>query len=499
MSESTVKSQEAQLQQLLSALLDGELTDQQREELSELLASDASAREEYARMMQVHALMKWSAAAPATVATGFMPSEAGDIQADPMNTERAKTLPPAEAQTSKRSVLFGLTPWLMLAACLLLVVTGSYLLKPSPDGPNAAPQVAAASQKTGRITQQWKPVWADPNAEVANWSQLVVGQELDLVSGRIACLFDVGAEVILQGPAKVRVLGPMLLEVEHGDLTARVSEQGRGFSVKTAVGKVIDLGTEFGVSVADGGETELVVFDGMVDLHTNQVDESRESRNDKSHYRLEMGQGVRVASQGAMSRITNVDVDRYPRSSSFFQQRRAGTPVIAAVEDNLREMGVGHYYQISRGGFEEDCTAYVDRHYQWNGLSKAGLPEFLKGADYVLTFNDDKVLQDLVPTLKLSQPATVYVFWDVRMAVPEWLANDFEKADVQIGMDETKPAVQGRIAIGPGESVDKKFDVWQRQVLDFRQPLVLGGVGAKDYEVKGSMYGIAAAPLGEAL
>src|SRR5581483_6492803 len=40
-----------------------------------------------------------------------------------------------------------------------------------------------------------------------------------------------------------------------------------GFEVISAQGKVIDLGTEFGVAVAGGGATDVYVFEGQVRAH----------------------------------------------------------------------------------------------------------------------------------------------------------------------------------------------------------------------------------------
>jgi hypothetical protein len=49
-----------------------------------------------------------------------------------------------------------------------------------------------------------------------------------------------------------------------GRLTARVPRAALGFTVLSPGGKVVDLGTEFGLSVEEGGATTVRVFDGLV-------------------------------------------------------------------------------------------------------------------------------------------------------------------------------------------------------------------------------------------
>ena len=60
------------------------------------------------------------------------------------------------------------------------------------------------------------------------------------------------------------------------------------------------------------------------------------------------------------------------------------------------------YYEIVPGGMREDAVAFVDRDYQWNGVDAKGIPSYLVGGDYVKTFNDDKVAQNLVITVTLD-------------------------------------------------------------------------------------------------
>ena len=58
-----------------------------------------------------------------------------------------------------------------------------------------------------------------------------------------------------------------------GNVSVRCdSEAARGFVVKSAVAKVTDLGTEFGAAVDADRQTDLHVFQGMVEVLRNSVE-----------------------------------------------------------------------------------------------------------------------------------------------------------------------------------------------------------------------------------
>ena len=54
--------------------------------------------------------------------------------------------------------------------------------------------------------------------------------------------------------------------------TAHVEKGAEGFTVETPRTTVVDLGTDFGIDVSDHGSTDVVVFTGAVDLHSDGVE-----------------------------------------------------------------------------------------------------------------------------------------------------------------------------------------------------------------------------------
>ena len=105
--------------------------------------------------------------------------------------------------------------------------------------------------------------WAAVESEMPG-RDMCAGKLLRLQGGLAQIEFDRGARVILQGPAELVLVSGSEARLVHGTLTARVPTPARGFTILSPRGKVVDLGTEFGLSVDDEGETTVRVFDGQV-------------------------------------------------------------------------------------------------------------------------------------------------------------------------------------------------------------------------------------------
>jgi hypothetical protein len=91
------------------------------------------------------------------------------------------------------------------------------------------------------------------------------GKTLELERGLAEIEFERGARVILQGPAGLELVSGTMARLRYGTLTARVPERAKGFTVLSPHGKVVDMGTEFGLSVDSVGATTVRVFVGEVE------------------------------------------------------------------------------------------------------------------------------------------------------------------------------------------------------------------------------------------
>ena len=332
-------------------------------------------------------------------------------------------------------------------------------------------------------------VWGEGQSPIAVGTRLGP-RTIRCASGTFKLVFDDGVRVALEGPADLRILSGKRILASRGRITAHVDGRAKGFAIETPNTLVVDQGTEFGVEIDALGRTDVVVFRGIVDLaHAEPA-----ARPDPIR-RLEQGEGMRVGNAGLLSRI--VSVERRPGEETWATGPSSDRgAVIRSVRDNIRGLGSSKYYQIVRRGLDDDTPAYVDRTHQWNGLDRGGLPAFLRGADYIMTFNDDKWRDDLSISVELARSATLYVFYDTRLPTPAWLPERFTDTGVSIGLDEGPWPGGRRLSVGrgPGASIDTVFSVWKCDVgPDETIPL-----GAMENGGVHAMYGIAAVPRASA-
>ena len=98
-------------------------------------------------------------------------------------------------------------------------------------------------------------------------ARLFAGQTLSLDEGYAEITLLSGCTCALMGPAEIDLVSPMRVRAIKGAFWARVGDDAKGFVVETPAGKVIDLGTEFGINIdSSNSTTDVVVFEGAVDL-----------------------------------------------------------------------------------------------------------------------------------------------------------------------------------------------------------------------------------------
>ena len=370
----------------------------------------------------------------------------------------------------------------------------------SDSGPHPA-SISFGPATVARLTRLTAVQWATKDGALAEWARVGEGQEISLKSGLVELTFDCGAQMLVRGPAKLTVLGPLKVKVASGRFTTRVGKDARGFTLVTPTGRVIDLGTEFGLILDERGGMAVAVFEGIVDIeYANSKQKAPASR------RLVAGEAVRVGSKGQLRRLVAIDSDTFPRLDKPAPKPQSSR-AIEAVSDNVRLPDSAQFYEVVPGGLQEGARAYVDRLHQWSGVTAEGMPADLVGADYIKMFNQDKWRTDFQLALKLAGPADLYVFIDDRVQAPDWVARQFEPTGWKIGMHETpRPRVTVRrqssaADVDSATRIDNTFSVW-RLFVPHDQTVELGS--SRKYDPKRirplgpwsqtSMYGIAAVP-----
>jgi hypothetical protein len=315
---SRTEQQDARSSYLLRNLCDEKLTDDEAKELADLIATSDSVRRRYVEQMQLSVeLANWSeAAGPVSIPLAAITKE---TVKRPRRVRVKETVP--------LRPMSWLRPWMIwggAAAALLITVGGfsSYYFDRENSSVAQSENDAAADQ--GKPTHPDKfvahVVEITPDAQ---WDsdlrpreflmRLREGEKLHLLSGLAQLEFYSGARIILQGPSEFTPTGPTGGRLESGRLTGKVD--GGKFHLITPTAKVIDLGTEFGVTVGPTSNTDVCVFVGEVEVQPG-LEHQEQHDADAEAYNLTQGMSVRVAATGQVSdgMDAGVDYDVYTRT-----------------------------------------------------------------------------------------------------------------------------------------------------------------------------------------
>jgi FecR protein len=376
-----------------------------------------------------------------------------------------------------------------IAGILLISVAGSRLWSfLSSDSPSDA----LIERGWAQVVEVSNVEWVDGAPHYEEWALVKPGQMLKIKSGWINLFLAGGAELLIEGPADVQYISPQKVFARQGKLAARIGPGAVGFRIDTPHALVTDRGTSFGVSVESDSHTSVVVYEGIVDLDV--LGDRTQPRR-----RLATGEALSVDRKGHLSRISTVQSADFLEPPQVRVLRAQQGRIVTTVTDNVRSLQTAKYYRVIPHGFREDCRAYVDRLHEWNGVDARGLPPFLLGGDYVMTYNDDKIASEIEIAVSVSQPANLFVLIDDRVTPPEWLKRDFVDTHWDVGSDEGWEDRIIDVAAGPGQSVEHVFSVWRCVV---REPatVILGALStdspSPEVTAERSMYGIVVTPRG---
>jgi len=156
--------------------------------------------------------------------------------------------------------------WLGLAAVLGLIVWAGWPKTPS-----------ASNNQSGRITQG-----PEDDAPAVAWAHLIDGYQsawdtdyrptvegftagrYRMTDGEARLRLIDGTLVKLIAPIEFTLGGHGQISLYDGQLVADVPHAATGFTVHTPAGDIVDVGTTFGVEVLDDATTEAEVLDGLI-------------------------------------------------------------------------------------------------------------------------------------------------------------------------------------------------------------------------------------------
>lgn len=128
--------------------------------------------------------------------------------------------------------------------------------QPTPTATALTPSedTAILARVTKSVEANWK---SGPQTELTT-------KPLALTSGMVEVTTNDGVSLTVLGPAEFQLDSASRVVLTRGCLHAYVPEQAIGFTVKTPSSQVVDLGTEFDVSVDERGETAVRVHQGEI-------------------------------------------------------------------------------------------------------------------------------------------------------------------------------------------------------------------------------------------
>lgn len=127
---------------------------------------------------------------------------------------------------------------------------------PGVDVPALPPVVAELVRGEGLV-------WADRSQSTLPGTALRRGFVV-LEQGIAQVRFQSGAVATFRAPAVIELRGDNRMALNQGVMVANVPEEAYGFTVDTPTMRVVDLGTEFGVTAEETGDSTVQVFVGEV-------------------------------------------------------------------------------------------------------------------------------------------------------------------------------------------------------------------------------------------
>ena len=250
----------AEVFRLIDAYCGGTIDDEGLRRLETILLADEGARRIFVECYQLHTELQFTTWAKGAATAALDLVAIGDPATAPRGGR--------EPGRARRRMSRPFRRWATLAAGVLIAGVGFAVghlgLTSRPGGgPGQGPARPAVGNVAWLVNAQ-DCLWAGVESATPG-RDMRAGKTLRLERGLAEIEFDRGARLILQGPATLELVSGNAARLLRGAMTAHVPPKARGFTIESPQGKVIDLGTEFGLSIDGRGGTSVRVFEGTVE------------------------------------------------------------------------------------------------------------------------------------------------------------------------------------------------------------------------------------------
>lgn len=247
----------SQLYELLDALVQATITPEQHEQLQGMLRADPAARAKYFDYIDLDIGLEQ------LMATGEPPVPS-------LPTSQLGSLPPPGSGWQGKALTLAALAAALLLAVALPVLWMNWLRDAHTLAHTAAPMAddQAASHRPADAVLLAQAAGAQLFGETlpAVGTTLEPQHEYALIAGMFELHFPSGAEVIIEAPSVVKILGPEQLMMIAGACSVHAPPGAEGFQVHTPQTEIVDLGTRFNVAVSELGETDVQVVSGLAEV-----------------------------------------------------------------------------------------------------------------------------------------------------------------------------------------------------------------------------------------
>ena len=244
-----------ELLRLIDALCAEEISTEDHTRLEQILGESGGARQLYFDYVDHHLALKCATQEPSAELTcASFPAE-------------ALPNPPAAPSTGAAYWKYAAVAGTAFALSLLV----QFVLFPRSDQVASAPSptITESTSVAGYVATLGSMSdckWNDVETSHPEGWRLMPG-ELHLRTGVAEIRFDSGATLIIEGPTRLDIESAHAATLKEGRIVLRGDEVSEGFSLNTPDATLVDIGTEYAVSVEQDGQSEVHVFDGKVLRH----------------------------------------------------------------------------------------------------------------------------------------------------------------------------------------------------------------------------------------
>ncbi len=227
-------SQRELLQYRLTLLLEGRLDEEERQQLEDLIRSDAA----ILAFCQEYFFVWAGLHQPCSVQSELWSDEV--------------------VQSGRRGRQRPVRHWSLAAAAVLLLMLGMWWARSHFSHPVSQP-VLVATLEDGRDIKWAKAGRGDPNGMMAAGDWMLLQGIAQIRVGHVA-------RVLIQGPCAFSLDDDQQMTLSWGKMTAHILPKSTGFTLISGATRIVDRGTEFGVLAQLSGGNEIHVFDGKVEV-----------------------------------------------------------------------------------------------------------------------------------------------------------------------------------------------------------------------------------------